>query len=99
MLTEQTRTRSTPSRPTPEALTSAIRAVLPEIKERAQSTERNRRVPDENIAALRAAGLYKVVQPRLFLFGVSGPDGLLVRIGWPCHLMSGGQGPARPAPG
>ena len=66
MLTEQTRTRSTPSRPTPEALTSAIRAVLPEIKDRAQSTERNRRVPDENIAALRAAGLYKVVQPREF---------------------------------
>ena len=53
-------------RPSPTALKAAVRAVLPAIKERAVTTERARRVPRENIEALRATGLFKVVQPREF---------------------------------
>lgn len=68
MLAEQVRTSAAamPARPTPDAVRSAIQAVLPQIKQRALQTERNRRVPVENVAALRAAGLFKVVQPREF---------------------------------
>jgi hypothetical protein len=53
-------------RPSPSALKTAVRNVLPPIKERAAATERARQVPAENVEALRAAGLYKVVQPREF---------------------------------
>ena len=48
---------------------------------------------------IRPGGVLRHREWGLYEVGVSGPDGLLVRIGWPCHLMSGGQGPARPAPG
>jgi alkylation response protein AidB-like acyl-CoA dehydrogenase/flavin reductase (DIM6/NTAB) family NADH-FMN oxidoreductase RutF len=53
-------------RPSPAALKTAIRAALPAIKQRALATERARCVPEDNIEALRAAGLFKVVQPREF---------------------------------
>jgi alkylation response protein AidB-like acyl-CoA dehydrogenase len=53
-------------RPSPSALKAAVREVLPQIKERAATTERLRQVPRENVDALRAAGLYKIVQPREF---------------------------------
>jgi resorcinol 4-hydroxylase (FADH2) len=53
-------------RPSPVALKAALREALPSIKERAAKTERSRQVPAENVEALRAAGLYKVVQPREF---------------------------------
>ena len=53
-------------RPSPAALKAAIRAALPAIKDRAAATERLRQVPPENVESLRAARLYKVVQPREF---------------------------------
>jgi resorcinol 4-hydroxylase (FADH2) len=53
-------------RPSPLALKAAVREALPQIRERAATTERLRQVPPENVEALRAAGLYKVVQPREF---------------------------------
>ena len=53
-------------RPSPAALKTAVRETLLPIKERAAATERSRQVPSENVEALRAAGLYKVVQPREF---------------------------------
>jgi alkylation response protein AidB-like acyl-CoA dehydrogenase len=53
-------------RPSPAALKTAVRETLLAIKERAAATERSRQVPSENVEALRAAGLYKVVQPREF---------------------------------
>jgi resorcinol 4-hydroxylase (FADH2) len=53
-------------RPSPSALKAAVRQALPLIKERAAATERARQVPAENVDVLRAAGLYKVVQPREF---------------------------------
>ena len=43
-----------------------MREALAQIKERAAATERSRQVPVENVDVLRAAGLYKVVQPREF---------------------------------
>ena len=68
MLKDHVRIADKPSqlRPTPEQLKAAVRKTLPFIKERALSAERNRRVPEENISALREAGLFKVVQPREF---------------------------------
>src|SRR3984957_14443938 len=53
-------------RPSPAVLKTAVREALVQIKERAPATERTRQVPGENVEVLRAAGLYKVVQPREF---------------------------------
>src|SRR5258707_649332 len=53
-------------RPTPVELKAALKELLPAIKARALEAERARTVPPENLAALRDAGLYKIVQPRKF---------------------------------
>ena len=45
------------------AFRAGIKALLPAIAARAADTERNRRVPDESIAELREAGLFKLTQP------------------------------------
>ena len=45
-----------------EALVDAARALGPVLRERARETELLRRVPDETIADLQAAGLFKVLQ-------------------------------------
>lgn len=45
------------------AFRAGIKALLPAIAARAADTERNRRVPDESIAELRQAGLFKLTQP------------------------------------
>ena len=42
---------------------AAMAAVLPEISANAAATEAARRVPDRNVALLRAAGLFRIVQP------------------------------------
>lgn len=56
------------------------------------------RTPDvDAIAALvddliiRPGGVLRHREWGLYEFGVNGPDGLLVRIGWPSHLMERGQ--------
>ena len=53
-------------RPSPRALKETVRQLLPELRRRAESAERLRQVPAENLSALREAGLYRVVQPRKF---------------------------------
>ncbi len=53
-------------RPSPAELKERMRALVPGFRERAGRAERDRRVPAENIAALREAGLYRIVKPRVF---------------------------------
>jgi alkylation response protein AidB-like acyl-CoA dehydrogenase len=52
--------------PTPDELRARVQALLPAIRERAHQTEREGKVPEENLTALREAGLYRIVQPRSF---------------------------------
>jgi resorcinol 4-hydroxylase (FADH2) len=47
-------------------LLDAVSAVLPLIRERADATEAARQVPIENVACLREAGLFRIVQPADF---------------------------------
>jgi 3-hydroxy-9,10-secoandrosta-1,3,5(10)-triene-9,17-dione monooxygenase len=49
--------------PDPAALIEAARALAPKLRERAAEAEALRRMPDENVAEIRAAGLFKVLQP------------------------------------
>jgi 3-hydroxy-9,10-secoandrosta-1,3,5(10)-triene-9,17-dione monooxygenase len=42
----------------------AVREILPALRERAQETEDARRIPDENVKALQAAGFFRLLQPR-----------------------------------
>jgi 3-hydroxy-9,10-secoandrosta-1,3,5(10)-triene-9,17-dione monooxygenase len=49
--------------PTKEALYETARAMLPVIRERAVRCRAERKVPDETIAELKAAGLFRIVQP------------------------------------
>jgi resorcinol 4-hydroxylase (FADH2) len=53
-------------RPTVAQLKARLQHLLPGFAARAQATEQARRVPAESIAELREAGLFKVVQPRMF---------------------------------
>jgi hypothetical protein len=62
------------------------------------------RTPDvEAIAArvddliIRPGGVLRHREWGLYEFGVCGPDGLLVRIGWPSHLMRGAAESPKPA--
>ena len=41
----------------------AVRAVLPAIAARAERADKERRVPDESVAELRAAGVFRMLQP------------------------------------
>jgi len=47
-------------------LVARARAIAPELRERIAVAERLRRLPDENVAALRQAGLLKVLQPHRY---------------------------------
>ncbi|MCQ4162846.1 acyl-CoA dehydrogenase family protein [Roseomonas sp. GC11] len=89
--------------PSPEAaaLRAAIRRLLPEIRARAAEAERLRHVPQENVAALREAGLFRTVQPRLF-GGLEQDFSVLVELvmeiaaacpstGWACGLLAAHQ--------
>jgi resorcinol 4-hydroxylase (FADH2) len=49
-----------------EELVTAARSLAPMLKARAEQTERDRRVSPEVTAAIREAGLYKVLQPAHF---------------------------------
>ena len=48
---------------TPDELVARASALKPALRARQRETERNRRVPLENVADLKAAELYKVQQP------------------------------------
>jgi 3-hydroxy-9,10-secoandrosta-1,3,5(10)-triene-9,17-dione monooxygenase len=49
-----------------EELLAAARALTPALRDRARDTELLRRIPDETIRDLHAAGLFKVLQPACF---------------------------------
>jgi 3-hydroxy-9,10-secoandrosta-1,3,5(10)-triene-9,17-dione monooxygenase len=50
--------------PTPAELVARTRALIPSLAERAAQAEKARRVPDETIADMQRAGLFRVLQPK-----------------------------------
>ena len=50
--------------PTPEALVERARAMIPTLKARARQATAQRRIPDETIAEMQAAGFFRILQPR-----------------------------------
>ena len=50
--------------PTPETLFERARTIARAAGERAERTERDRRIPNETIAEIQAAGLFRILQPR-----------------------------------
>ncbi len=89
------------ARPPAAALQAAIRALLPGLRARAAEAERRRQVPEENVAALREAGLFRTVQPRAF-GGLQQEFDVLAALvmevagacpstGWACGLLAAHQ--------
>ena len=57
-------TQPAPSAPPDlSTLLAAARDLAPVFRERAAETEALRRLPDQNVADLKAAGLFRVIQP------------------------------------
>jgi 3-hydroxy-9,10-secoandrosta-1,3,5(10)-triene-9,17-dione monooxygenase len=52
--------------PNAESLLQRARALAPALSERAKSTARLRRLPDETIADLASAGFFRILQPKRF---------------------------------
>lgn len=50
--------------PTPAELFSRARALVPTLRERADATAAGQRVPEETIRQIKAAGLFRILQPR-----------------------------------
>lgn len=50
--------------PSPEVLIERARAMIPTLKARAAQTVAQRKVPDETIAEIQAAGLFRILQPK-----------------------------------
>ena len=48
------------------AVVSAVRDVSVKLKDNAQRIEQARRVPEDVMAMVKATGLFKLVQPRMF---------------------------------
>lgn len=46
-----------------EELVACAAALKPALRRRQRETENNRRVPEDSVAELKSAGLYKVIQP------------------------------------
>ena len=51
---------------TAEVLINRARALVPALKERAERAERDLKIPDETIADLQEAGLFRVLQPKRY---------------------------------
>ena len=51
-------------RPTPAELRARVQDLVPSLRARARAAEQARRVPQESLDELRAAGLIRIVQPR-----------------------------------
>ena len=47
----------------PTELIGRARALRPVLRDRQETTERNRRISDESIADIRKAGLFRALQP------------------------------------
>jgi 4-hydroxyphenylacetate 3-monooxygenase len=79
-------------------LRARVKSVLPTIRQNAQRAEQDRKVPDENVSLLKAAGLFRALQPSAFGgIEVDFPDyaECLVDIGeactstaWACGLLA-----------
>lgn len=54
------------NKPSREELLDRVRAMAPRLRERAEKAERDRRVPAETIEEMRAAELYRIMQPTRF---------------------------------
>ena len=52
--------------PTLDDLLVQAEALLPKLRERAQETERNRRLPEATVQEFRAVGFHRIMQPRRF---------------------------------
>lgn len=52
--------------PSRETIIARAEALVPEFRARSASAEKNRRLPDESVAAMRAAGFHKILQPKKF---------------------------------
>jgi 3-hydroxy-9,10-secoandrosta-1,3,5(10)-triene-9,17-dione monooxygenase len=53
-----------PAIPTPDELVARARAMIPALQQRAEAAEAARRIPDETIADMQAAGFFRILQPR-----------------------------------
>ena len=51
---------------TPELLVQRARDLIPKLKERAVKTETDRKVPEETVAEMQAAGLFDVLKPKMY---------------------------------
>src|SRR5689334_12566955 len=58
--------RAAASRPTIGDLVSRATAIGAFVREQAEQTEANRKVPAETIARMREAGLFRVMQPAVY---------------------------------
>jgi alkylation response protein AidB-like acyl-CoA dehydrogenase len=78
---------ATPARPSAEALIQRARDLLPALKQRAQDTERARRVSADTTAMIREAELYKIMLPARwggFEYGYAEFMDLIIEIGSGC---------------
>ena len=50
--------------PTPEVLVERARAMIPALRARAKRATAARRIPDETIAEMQAAGFFRILQPK-----------------------------------
>ena len=54
------------NQPTPEELIRRAKAIVPTLRERAASAERERKVPQATIDDLHAEGLWRILRPRRY---------------------------------
>lgn len=54
---------ATPAR---ETMIARAEALVPDFRERSAEAEKNRRLPDDSIAQMRAAGFHRILQPKRF---------------------------------
>ena len=52
--------------PTRDEITQLARDLIPELKERAQKAEDLRQMPEENVKALKDAGIHKIFTPKRY---------------------------------
>ena len=60
--------------PTKAELIARAEALLPALRERSADVEKSRRMSDETVRELRAAGFPKILQPKRFAGYELGPD-------------------------
>jgi resorcinol 4-hydroxylase (FADH2) len=83
--------RNSTTRPEPAEIIDRIRKLAPEIDSRALATEKGKRVPNETMAALRDADVFRTMQPARFGGYEYGPAEL-ARIGFELGRACGSTG-------